>query len=177
MSQGDYDEENRVKASFDAAYTAPTPHQYLHNMTAVDYRMADYMNPLVSAVVDASLTTQEPARVLDLGCSYGISGALLKADCSYQELVEFFRHVASSEYVACVGEAKRWLESHALREDVEVVGVDKTEEAISWLDDAIEERAGLLIFLGTWFPLDPLRSDPRFQALLKKMNFPAQPHS
>ncbi len=35
------------------------------------------------------------------------------------------------------------------------VGVDKTEEAISWLDDAIEERAGLLIFLGAWFPFVP----------------------
>ena len=62
MNQGDYDEQNRVKASFDAAYTAPTPHRYLHNMTAVDYRMADYMNPYLSAVVDASLTSQEPER-------------------------------------------------------------------------------------------------------------------
>ena len=75
MNQSAYDEQNRVKASFDAAYTAETPHRYLHNMTAVDYRMADYMNPFLSAVVDASVTPTEPVLVLDLGCSYGVSGS------------------------------------------------------------------------------------------------------
>ena len=130
MNQSDYDEQNRVKASFDAAYSAPTPHRYLHNMTAVDYRMADYMNPFLSAIVDASVTPAEPVRVLDLGCSYGVSGALLKTDCSYQELAEFFRHEASSEYSSCVVESKRWLESHVAREDVEVVGFDSSAEAI-----------------------------------------------
>ena len=130
MNQGHYDEQNRVKASFDAAYTAPTPHRYLHNMIAVDYRMADYMNHFLSAAVNASMTPAEPVRVLDLGCSYGLSGALLKADCSYQELAEFFRHEASSEYASCVVECKGWLELHAAREDVEVVGFDSSVEAI-----------------------------------------------
>ena len=130
MNQSNYDEQNRVKASFDAAYTALTPHRYLHNMTAVDYRMADYMNPFFTAVVDASVTPTEPVQVLDLGCSYGVSGALLKTDCSYQELAKFLRHETSSEYSLCVAESKRWLESHAGREDVEVIGFDSSAEAI-----------------------------------------------
>ena len=130
MNQDDYDEQNRVKASFDAAYTAQTPHRYLHNMTAVDYRMADYMSPYLSAVVDASMTSQELVKVLDIGCSYGISGALLKTDCAYRDLVEFYRQEASSEYASCVVESQRWLDSHAIREDVEVVGFDSSEEAI-----------------------------------------------
>ncbi len=130
MNQGDYDEQNRVKASFDATYTAQTPHRYLHNMTAVDYRMADYMNPYLSAVVDASMTSQEPVRVLDIGCSYGISGALLKTDCVYRDLADFYAHEASAEYASCVVESQRWLDSHAMRENVEVVGFDSSEEAI-----------------------------------------------
>ena len=107
MNQADYDEQNRAKASFDAAYTAHTPHRYLHNMTAVDYRMADYMNPYLSAVVDASMTSQELVRVLDIGCSYGMSGALLKTDRTYRDLVEFYRQEASSEYASCVVESRR----------------------------------------------------------------------
>ena len=118
MNQSNYDEQNRIKASFYAAYTALTPHRYLHNMTAVDYRMADYMNPFLTAVVDASVSPppQRPVRILDLGCSYGVSGALLKTNCSYQELANFFRYETSSEYSSCVTESKRWLESHVARE-------------------------------------------------------------
>ncbi len=67
MNQSNYDEQNRVKASFYAAYTALTPHRYLHNMTAVDYRMADYMNPFLTAVVDASVSSPPAAPCPDLG--------------------------------------------------------------------------------------------------------------
>jgi SAM-dependent methyltransferase len=134
MNKSNYDNDNCVKASFDAAYTALTPHQYLHDMTAVNYRMADYMHPFLAAAVDASVSlspsSQRPVRVLDLGCSYGVSGALLKTGCSYQELAKFFRCETSLAYSSCVTESKRWLESHVAREDVEVVGLDSSAEAI-----------------------------------------------
>jgi hypothetical protein len=129
MHQGNYDEQNRIKASFDTAYTAQTPHRYLYNMAAVDYQMADSMSPCLSAVVDASMTSQEPVKVLDIGCSYSMSGALLKTDCEYRDLVEFYQK-SSLKYGSCVVESKWWLQSHAIREDVEIVGFDSSEEAI-----------------------------------------------
>ncbi len=52
------------------------------------------------------------------------------------------------------------------------LGLDKQEQAISWLLKACEERDAMLPYLSVWPGWDPLRSDPRFQALLKKMNFP-----
>jgi len=128
----DYEAQNDVKASFDDVYTAPTPHGYLQNMTAVDYRMTDLMNPFVSAVVDASATTDGPVKVLDVGCSYGISGALLKTNCAYGDLAEFYRDEASPEFSACVTETRRWLGSRSQREDVEVVGFDSSEPAIKF---------------------------------------------
>ena len=36
------------------------------------------------------------------------------------------------------------------------------------------QRDGLMTFVNSLLVSDPLRSDPRFQAILKKMNFPAQ---
>ena len=53
------------------------------------------------------------------------------------------------------------------------LGLGDQKQAISWLQQAAEERDALLPFLNEWFAFDPLRPDPRFQALLQKMNFPA----
>ena len=53
-------------------------------------------------------------------------------------------------------------------------GLGDRDQAISWLQQGAEERDSTMTFLNVWLPFDPLRSDPRFQALLKKMNFPAQ---
>jgi tetratricopeptide (TPR) repeat protein len=46
------------------------------------------------------------------------------------------------------------------------------EKALEWLQRAYEERSTFLIYI-KWEPrLDPLRSDRRFQELLRRMNFP-----
>ena len=47
--------------------------------------------------------------------------------------------------------------------------------ALEWLTAAFDDRDGLCALFAHWPVLDPLRSDPRFQSLLGKMNFPALP--
>lgn len=46
------------------------------------------------------------------------------------------------------------------------------DEAFSWLDTAYREHDWLLIGLNTYFQLDPLRSDPRFAELVRKVGLP-----
>jgi TolB-like protein len=46
------------------------------------------------------------------------------------------------------------------------------EQALHWLDIAYQEHDWLLIGLKTHFPFDPLRSDPRFDALVGKVGLP-----
>jgi serine/threonine-protein kinase len=53
------------------------------------------------------------------------------------------------------------------------LGLGQNDEAMSWMKQAADERDGLLTFAYIWFGFDPLRSDPRFQALLRRMNFPS----
>lgn len=46
------------------------------------------------------------------------------------------------------------------------------EQAFQWLDTAYREHDWLLIGLNTQFQLDPLRSDPRFAELVRKVGLP-----
>ncbi len=52
------------------------------------------------------------------------------------------------------------------------VGLGEKEQALSWLEKAYEEHAVWTVYLKVDPTLNPLRSDPRFQALLRRMNFP-----
>jgi len=44
------------------------------------------------------------------------------------------------------------------------------EKALDWLERMYEEGSHNMLFIKTDFEFDPLRSEPRFQAILKKMN-------
>jgi TolB-like protein/Tfp pilus assembly protein PilF len=46
------------------------------------------------------------------------------------------------------------------------------DQALAWLEKAYEEHDSAMLQLRGMSPSDPLRSDPRFQDLLRRMNFP-----
>ena len=52
------------------------------------------------------------------------------------------------------------------------IGLDDKDEAFAWLEKAFAERHAQLVYIQTDPVLDPLRSDPRFQVLVRRMNFP-----
>ncbi len=126
-----YRDYNRAKASFDDAYAAPTPHQYLSQMGALDYCMAKQMHPFLCAAIDSMAQDAVPATVLDVGCSYGMSAALLKTNCDFSDLIEFYEEEASQELSECVKETREFLQKNlSARQDVKVVGLDQSEPAV-----------------------------------------------
>ena len=52
------------------------------------------------------------------------------------------------------------------------IALGKTETAMNWMEKAFADRSNGLVFLKVEPELDPLRSNPRFIALQRKMNFP-----
>jgi TolB-like protein/DNA-binding winged helix-turn-helix (wHTH) protein/Tfp pilus assembly protein PilF len=46
------------------------------------------------------------------------------------------------------------------------------DRALDWLEKAYEEHSSMLPYVNVWREWEPLRSDPRFQDLLRRMNFP-----
>ncbi len=51
------------------------------------------------------------------------------------------------------------------------IGLGEIDEAFQWLEKAREEQS-VWLYLRIDPRYDPLRSDPRFQDLLRRMNFP-----
>lgn len=52
------------------------------------------------------------------------------------------------------------------------IGLGNYEEALQWLEIAYDERDVTLVWLKELWEYDPLRTDPRFQAIIDRMDFP-----
>jgi hypothetical protein len=53
------------------------------------------------------------------------------------------------------------------------VGLGEKDNAFQSLEKAYEERSGRLVYLGVERAFDPLRSDPRFRNLVRRLRLPA----
>lgn len=52
------------------------------------------------------------------------------------------------------------------------IGLGEKEQALQLLEKAYEDRDVFLVWLKVNWIYDPLRGDPRFRELLRRMNFP-----
>ena len=52
------------------------------------------------------------------------------------------------------------------------IGLGLSDEAFQWLNRAYMERSDLVVYLRVDPRLDPVRSDPRFQEMVRRMKFP-----
>ncbi len=52
--------------------------------------------------------------------------------------------------------------------------IGETDEAFTWLERGYRERDPLMPVLETYPALDPLRSDPRYHDLLRRIGFPEE---
>jgi TolB-like protein/DNA-binding winged helix-turn-helix (wHTH) protein/Tfp pilus assembly protein PilF len=55
------------------------------------------------------------------------------------------------------------------------LALGEREQALEWLERGAEERINFMIFVNNLESLDPLRRDPRFRALVKRIGLPEAP--
>jgi hypothetical protein len=51
-------------------------------------------------------------------------------------------------------------------------GLGKTEAALDWLEKALTERDGWLVFLNSYPRFEALRDEPRFKDILDRLGLP-----
>ena len=102
------------------------------------------------------LSGRNPQALAALGHAYGKSGERRKA----LDLLEELKERSKDEHVSSV-----WLAYIH-------VGLGNTDEAMEALTKAWYDREPWVAFVNVWPALDPFRSEPRFQDLVNRMNFP-----
>ena len=74
------------KADFSAIYDRPDPRAYYRALLPLDYRIPQQALPVLDRVLEASTHDGRPRTVLDVCCSYGVNGALLRSTVTLAEL-------------------------------------------------------------------------------------------
>jgi tetratricopeptide (TPR) repeat protein len=100
-----------------------------------------------------SINPSDTATIAELGRTYGLQGQRQKAGEMIQRLTDLSRQ----RYVLPYFIAMPYL------------GLGETDQALEWLERAIEERCWPMAFLNVEPKFDSLRRNPRFQALCKRV--------
>ena len=80
---------NDAGTSIDDICSQPDPRAYLQELRKLDYAIPGNAKPIFQKVISQLQTQREnEVHVLDLGCLYGLNGALLKHDMTMKELYE-----------------------------------------------------------------------------------------
>ena len=136
-----------------------TEHRQIHVVLALLHARGDRPEKTLSHLAKLEETDEE-----QLALGWGISGYLYAVAghrAEAQRILDWLMERRANEYVpalalACVH-----------------FGLSEPDVALRWLDEAVRQRHPTAIFLNLPWPwYDPVRSDPRFQELRRRMGFP-----
>jgi hypothetical protein len=96
---------------------------------------------------------RHPQLIAALGHAYALSGERGKATQTLNELRELSKRRDISPCLTALI----------------YLGLGDQDQAFAWLDKASQDRSSLLIWLKVEPLFDPLRDDPRFQDLLRRV--------
>jgi TolB-like protein/tetratricopeptide (TPR) repeat protein len=115
----------------------------------------DYSSAIATLEKAVALSNRNPSQLGALGRVYGLAGRRREAEKVLDELLALSR--------------RRYVPPRSLTTVYE--GLGDFDKAFEWLEKCYQERANTMIWLNVE-PLDgPLRADPRFQDLLRRMGF------
>ena len=119
------------------------------------------MYPEAIAALQRELVRSQrrPISVASLASVYGLAGRKREALKLIAELNEKYRQHHISAFV--------FAEAYS--------GLGEKDEAISWLERAYDEHDQGMVYIKAYPGWDGLRSEPRFQTLVRRMNFPPSP--
>jgi SAM-dependent methyltransferase len=130
-----YTDLNEIKSDFSEIYTDKDPREYFRVLGQLDYIIPHLAQPVFDQLIRARAETQTgPVTVLDLGCSYGVNGALMKYALQYDTLRSRYtdpalRAVSSGDLLRL---DQSFYRSWPKKENIRVIGLDPSRNAVEY---------------------------------------------
>lgn len=124
------------KISLDHVYDEPDPKAYFAALRELGYRVPQEAKPVFQRLLAARRETNgdENAKIVDLGCSYGVNAALLKHDMTIEALYELYGEQAPDDRSALIARDRKVF-ADPVDGALSVVGVDAARHAIAYAVD------------------------------------------
>jgi serine/threonine protein kinase/Tfp pilus assembly protein PilF len=132
------------------------PHFYVahQNLGFVYTHIGKLVDAIQAFETSAQLTGRNSMALGSLGSSYAQAGRISEA----RKILAELQQLHEKAYVPPISFADIYL------------GLGETDKAFDWLEKAADDRQGLILHFHVNPSFDPLRSHPRYHALLRKMN-------
>jgi SAM-dependent methyltransferase len=130
---------NSGKINFDSLYAQEDPREYFKYLGQLDYIIPHLAQPVFAQLIRARAQTQTgPVTVLDLGCSYGVNGALMKYRLDFEALRQRYtapdlQTLSTSELLAL---DRSFYAAWPKNQQVRVIGVDISANAVRYAEAA-----------------------------------------
>jgi TolB-like protein/DNA-binding winged helix-turn-helix (wHTH) protein/Tfp pilus assembly protein PilF len=126
---------------------------FAHSTLGVSYIYKSMFAEAIASLEKAAVLSKSPLFVGRLASAYAMSGNTVQARKLLRELMD----LQKQRYVSPAAIAQLY------------IGLGEKDRAFEWLEKAYQERSNFMANLGVSPVVDPLRSDPRFQDLLRRI--------
>jgi adenylate cyclase len=126
---------------------------WAHWTLGISYVHQSMFAEAITSLEKAVALSKSPAFVVWLASAYAMSGNTVQARKLQRELMD----LQKQRYVSPAVIAKLY------------INLGEKDQAFEWLEKAYQERSNFMVYLGVIAAVDPLRSDPRFQDLLRRI--------
>ena len=128
-----------VKANFDLIYTREDPREYFRVLHGLDYIIPGLARPIFKRICDTLTELRgRPINVLDVGCSYGINAALLRAPATMERLARRYADLQACGVTPAdvVALDRHYFASWPRMSNARLMGLDISAPAINYATKA-----------------------------------------
>ncbi len=124
-----------LRDEYDLIYAQPDPRAYFRVLHGLDYCLPELARPLFRDTIRAlAATRSEPAKVLDVGCGFGINAALVRYPIDLNRLAHRYRDLDASDIDAArlIGLDRSYFASWPDQFPIEIAGYDTSRTAADY---------------------------------------------